>query len=98
MFLLRKPNPNIIRAFLDSQSGARLSYSTIGATAGVPPAGYDVDHTRICLGKGQVAFEAAKAALRSWEHFHLGWVESCWSTAPIESGQVVGILGRAFGL
>jgi uncharacterized protein (UPF0548 family) len=95
MFLLRKPSPSFIRAFLEGQAKLAFTYSAVGATAGTPPLGFVVDHTRIKLGSGQGVFVAAKDALRRWEQFRLGWVEPCWPDTPIEPGQVVGVLGRA---
>lgn len=94
MFLLRKPSPSFIRAFLEGQSKLAFTYSAVGATAGTPPSGYVVDHTRIKLGSGPPAFAAAKNALHRWDQFRLGWVEPCWPDTAIEPGKVVGILAR----
>ena len=94
----RKPVAESIRQFRQEQATLDFTYSAVGATAKVPPAGYVVDHTRIKLGNGEEAFEAAKSALRRWEHFHLGWVAASPNTTPIESGEVVAVLGRVFGL
>jgi uncharacterized protein (UPF0548 family) len=75
MLSLRKPSAEKLRDFLATQSRLDLTYAAVGATAAVPPASYVVDHTRIKLGEGARTFAAAKAALRRWEHFRLGWVE-----------------------
>jgi uncharacterized protein (UPF0548 family) len=64
----------------------------------MPPAGFVVDHTRIQLGKGQPVFEAAKVAIKRWEHFQLGWVETSSKDIPIERGQIVGVMARAWGI
>jgi uncharacterized protein (UPF0548 family) len=95
MFFLRKPSPAFIRTFLDGQANLTFSYSAVGATAGTPPLGYVVDHTRIKLGTDQTAFMAGKNALQKWKQFRLGWVETFWPDTPIEPGQVVAVLGRA---
>jgi uncharacterized protein (UPF0548 family) len=95
MFLLRKPSPSVIRAFLEEQARLTFTYPAVGATAGTPPCGYVVDHTRIKLGTSQSVFIAAKDALKRWEQFQLGWVEPCWPDTAIESGQVVGVLARS---
>jgi len=58
----------------------------------VPPPGYVVDHTRIRLGEGEAVFRAAKAALRRWEHFRLGWVEAWPPETPIQAGRVVAVV------
>jgi uncharacterized protein (UPF0548 family) len=89
---LRKPSAEKLREFLAAQSKLDLTYLGVGATAAVPPAGYVVDRTRIKLGDGAGTFAAAKAALRRWEHFRLGWVETWHPETPIQAGQVVAVI------
>lgn len=98
MMSFRKPVAESIHRFRQAQAKLDFSYSAVGATAKVPPPGYVVDHTRIKLGSGEETFEAAKSALRRWEHFHLGWVEASPTETPIETGEVVAVTGRVFGL
>jgi uncharacterized protein (UPF0548 family) len=98
MLLFRKPSVAMLRGFLDSESRLDFTYPAVGATAAEPPPGYVVDHTRIPLGVGRSTFTLAQAALRSWEHFCLRWVEPCWPDTPIEPGQVVAVLARVCGL
>src|SRR5437016_4711193 len=76
MLSLRKPSTERLRDFLAAQANLDFTYSAVGATAIVPPAGYVVDRTRINLGEGARVFAAAQAALERWEHFRLGWVEA----------------------
>ena len=98
MLSLRKPSVESIRPFLAAQAKLPFTYSAVGATAGTPPDGYVVDHTRIKLGEGEQVFHSARAALRRWEQFHLGWVEAWSPGTPIQSGEVVAVMGRAIGL
>ena len=98
MLSLRKPSVESIRPFLTAQAKLPFTYSAVGATAGTPPAGHVVDHTRIKLGEGEPAFHLAIASLRRWEPFRLGWVEAWSSETPIQSGEVVAVMGRAIGL
>ena len=98
MLFLRKPTAEAIRAFLARQARLDLTYSAVGATATSPPAGYVVDRTRIKLGEGAETFAAARAALRRWGHFRLGWVETWPPETPIQAGQVVAVVARMFGL
>lgn len=98
MLLLRKPSPATIRDFLEAQARLDLTYTTVGATAAVPPLGYVVDDTRIKLGKGEGVFRAAKAALERWEQFRLGWLEASPQETPIKTGEVVAVVARAIGL
>ena len=94
----RKPFAETIRQFRQAQATLDFTYSAVGATAKVPPDGYVIDRTRIKLGSGEDIFEAAKSALRRWEHFHLGWVEASPTETPIKAGEIVAVMGRVFGL
>ncbi len=98
MFFFRKPSAATVRAFLEGQARLDLTYTAVGTTAAVPPAGYVVDHTRIKLGEGEGVFTAAKAALHRWEQFRLGWVEAWSPDTPIRAGEVVAVVARAIGL
>src|SRR5271157_885582 len=98
MLSLRRPSTGAIREFLASQSKLGFTYSALGATATVPPAGYAVDHTRIKLGEGEVVFTKAKLALGHWEQFRLGWVEAWSPKTTIETGDVVAVIARQVGL
>ena len=97
MLLLRKPSPETIRGFLNAQAMLNVTYPAVGATAAVPPPGYVVDHTRIKLGEGEQVFAAARAGIRQWTHFSLGWAEAFPRDTPIEVGQVVAVLARSLG-
>jgi uncharacterized protein (UPF0548 family) len=95
---LRRPTTEAIHDFLAAQSTLNLTYSSVGATATLPPAGYVVDRTRTKLGEGAAVFQAARSALKRWDHFCLGWVETHPSDIPIKAGQVVAVLARIFGI
>jgi uncharacterized protein (UPF0548 family) len=88
----------MIREFLAAQGGRPFSYAEVGATRDGAPPGYDADHHRARLGAGSEAFERGKAALARWEMFRLGWVELCWSDAPIAPGRAVAVLAKGWGL
>jgi uncharacterized protein (UPF0548 family) len=98
MLSLRKPSAVSIRRFLATQAKLPFSYPAVGATADMAPAGYVVDRTHGKLGDGESVFQSAKAALRRWEQFRLGWVAAWPPETPIQSGEVVAVLGRAAGL
>lgn len=95
---IRCPSTEAVKAFLVSQAQMDFTYAAIGATAQVPPSGYNVDHSRVKLGEGERAFLAAKAALESWTHFHLGWAEAKSFESSLRVGGVVAIVGRSLGL
>lgn len=98
MLSLRKPSVESIRHFLGNQAQLPFSYRTVGATATTPPAGFVVDRTRIKLGHSKSAFYAARAALQGWEQFRLRWVEAWPPNTPIQTGQVVAVIGHAIGV
>src|SRR5262249_13268581 len=98
MNLLRKPNADRIRAYVEALAAAPFTYAEVGATAGSMPAGYNVDHLRVQLGNGEAAFAAAKAALRRWEEFRTGWTELYWPETPVEKGRVIAVLAWVYGL
>ena len=98
MLSFRKPSAESIRPFLEAQAKLPFTYAAVGATVETLPAEYAVDRTRIKLGEGEPVFHAAKAALRRWEQFRLGWVEAWSPDTPIQSGEVVAVMGRAIGL
>jgi uncharacterized protein (UPF0548 family) len=98
MLSLRKPSADAMHRFLAEQAEFSFTYEAVGATAETPPTGYVVDRTRIRLGAGEPVFRSAVAALRRWEHFRLGWVESWPADTPIRAGEVVAVMGRALGL
>ena len=98
MLSLRKPSPDSLRRVLFDQAKQDFTYSSVGATAHTPPAGYVVDRTRIELGSGESVFLSAKAALKRWDQFRLGWVEPWPADTPIQSGEVVAILGWVVGV
>ena len=95
---LHQPSDAAIQAFLDLQRPQPFLYRGVGSSRHVPPAGYVVDHRRVCLGTGQHIFEAACAALRRWQMFQVSRVQLCWPTTGIEPGAVVGILASWAGL
>jgi uncharacterized protein (UPF0548 family) len=95
---LQKPNETELRQFLTAQANCEFSYSDVGATALTPPAGYDVDRTRVLLGSGESVFRAAQAALAKWQQFRLDWVDVWPANTPLAAGNNVAVMGRGCGL
>ena len=98
MVSLRRPSAQMICEFLTAQSKLGFTYTAVGATASVPPAGYMANHTRIKLGQGEEVFTKAKDALKRWEQFRLGWLEAWPPRTPIRTGEVVAVVARNLGL
>ncbi|MGB7210710.1 MAG: DUF1990 domain-containing protein [Pyrinomonadaceae bacterium] len=97
MFLLTRPDKVFIQTVIDRCADDDLSYKEVGSSTNGSPPGFNTDHNRIQIGNGPDAFEKAKAAIRSWKMFNLGWVELCWPDAPIEVSQNVAVLVNHFG-
>jgi uncharacterized protein (UPF0548 family) len=98
MFTFSRPSSSAIRKFLVEQSQLDFTYAAVGATAGVPPAGFNVDHTCQKLGSGERTFIAATNALQKWEQFRLPWLEAGPADTPIRAGELVAVLARIGGL
>lgn len=98
MISTHKPSATAVEAFLVSQSKLDLTYDAVGATAAVPPAGYNVDHSRIKLGEGEQVFLAAKEALENWTQFRLRWLEARPLQPGIRVGRMVAVVGKSIGL
>jgi uncharacterized protein (UPF0548 family) len=98
MLSLPKPSADAVRRFLAEQAALSLTYEAVGATAGTPPTGYDIDRTRVSLGRGEPVFRSAAAALQRWDQFRLGWVEPWPGDTPIRVGEVLAVMGRAIRL
>ncbi|HEX7842976.1 MAG TPA: DUF1990 domain-containing protein [Kofleriaceae bacterium] len=100
MWQLSRPTPERVRAFREAQRPLPFSYPGVGATrdGGPAPPGYDRDHNRQYLGRGEAAFVAARGAIRAWHMFPppLAIVEP--AGIPIAEGEVAGVVIRVFGL
>jgi uncharacterized protein (UPF0548 family) len=96
MFLVRRPSPPEIDAFLETSGRLPLSYEPIGL-ARTGAAGYRVDEEQTIIGRGRDAFDRASALIKSWQHFDFGWVEVFPPRAPLQPGTVVAVLVRHLG-
>ena len=97
MFQLTAPSEDQIRRFISAQHELPFSYPKVGASAGNPPTEYNVNHNRIELGYGLIAWQRAIEAIRGWQMFNIPWLRLCWETAPIRVGTEVAVLVRHFG-
>ena len=97
MFLLNEPSEASIRSFLARQQKETFSYPEVGASLSQAPAGYNIDHHRVQLGRGEATFKLAKLAIQSWKMFDLGWCRIYPPAAPIEVGITVAIVINHFG-
>ncbi len=100
MISFRKPSVESLLRIVEAQGRLDFTYSGVGATAtdGAIPAGFVVDRTRAALGRGSATFERARAALRRWEQFRLGWLEAFPADTPLRAGETVVVVARVFGM
>ncbi len=97
MIFIRKPTASQIEAFLAKQKTLPFTSEHVGTTAGMPPKGFDVDRTRGVLGRGDATFFAARAALRRWQQFDLGWLAATPHDTRHEVGQTIAVVARFCG-
>jgi uncharacterized protein (UPF0548 family) len=97
MFKISAPNDRDVEKFIAAQRNLPFTYSEVGTTNTTPPAGYNVDHNRIQLDKGEVTYRRAVEALKNWRQFDLGWVTIVPPGVAIETGATVAVKARAFG-
>ena len=97
MFCVSAPSEDQIRRFISDQHETQFSYSEVGASAGQIPSAYNVDHNRIELGHGVIAWQRAVEAVRAWQMFNIPWLRLCWPTAPIRAGTEIAVLVHHLG-
>ncbi|MGB0011991.1 MAG: DUF1990 domain-containing protein [Candidatus Sulfotelmatobacter sp.] len=97
LFRLTAPTEDEIRRFISKQKGSGFSYPEVGASATSAPLGYNVDHNRIQLGRGEVTWQRAVEAIRAWKMFSMPWVNLHWPSAPILVGTDVAVSVLHYG-
>jgi len=98
LFRLTTPSDDEVRGFIANQRRAEFSYPEVGGTAGIPPAGYNVDRNHIELGMGERVWQRAVAAVHAWQMFNIPWLHIYWPDAPIQMGTVVAVGVQHFSL
>ena len=96
MFCFHRPSPQAIASFIVRCRDLPLSYAPIGLAQGAGR-GFRVDVEHAIVGHGEAAFRRAKAALRQWRHFELGWVEACRATEGVARGVEIAVRVRHLG-
>lgn len=97
LFSVTAPSEDEIRRFISKQKDSGFSYPEVGASASAAPTGYNVDHNRVQLGRGEVTGQRAANAIRAWKMFSMPWVDLHWPSAPIQVGTDVAVSVRHFG-
>src|SRR5580765_6746563 len=96
MFTALRASMRDIERFLEVSRDLPLSYEPVGLARN-GHAAFDADETIVPLGSGAVIYERAKAALRDWTQFKLGWVELYPRHASMGAGSVVAVVIRHLG-
>ena len=98
MFTFLKPSTSDIDVFLEGRKTDVYSYPEVGGSRNAPfPTGYDIDHNRQILGRGEADFELAKGAIRRWTMFNVPGLQLFYPDTPIEPGRNVALLARHLG-
>lgn len=99
MWSITRPSAARIAAAIRDQSARPVSYADVGRSdGGDAPAGFDLDHNRVLLGRGEAAFRAGCVAIRGWRMFPEPWTAIEPGDAPIAQGTVVAMLAHCLGL
>jgi uncharacterized protein (UPF0548 family) len=97
VFLLSRPSDAEIGRFLYRADESVFSYTEVGATSGLLPPLFTVDHSRVLLGCGPATWDKAIAAVREWKMFDLDWLALYSRSTPIRAGETVAVLARHLG-
>ncbi|EFA80379.1 hypothetical protein PPL_07213 [Heterostelium album PN500] len=107
MICIRKPSDSQIREYLAQRRETPFPYTYIHGTkeydtkpefeADPRFANYDIDYSKIHLGRGRECFERAVAAMKSWKMFDVDWVDFCFNDVPIAVGNTVAVASKQFG-
>ena len=97
MFSLTAPREDEVRRFISKQKDSSFSYPDVGASATAVPAGYNLDHNRVQLGRGENTWQRALGAIRAWRMFSMPWMNLHWQSAPIVVGTDIAVSLHHFG-
>jgi uncharacterized protein (UPF0548 family) len=97
VFSLTAPTEDEVRRFISKQKDSSFSYPDVGASATAVPAGYNLDHNRVQLGRGENTWQRALEAIRAWRMFSMPWVKLHWQSAPIVVGTDIAVSVHPFG-
>jgi uncharacterized protein (UPF0548 family) len=97
VFSLTAPTDDEVRRFISKQKDSSFSYPDVGASATAVPAGYNLDHNRVQLGRGEKTWQRALGAIRTWRMFSMPWVNLHWQSAPIVVGTDIAVSIHHFG-
>ena len=97
-WFLRAPSRDVVAEFLAAQENVPVSYADVGASQGASPVGFNLDHNRLQIGRGEGDFATACEALRGWRMFPSSWTKISPEAAPFCEGVVVAMQAHALGV
>lgn len=102
LFSLTKPTLSHIDDFIAEAKRLEFSYPNVGVTENTQLsdpelAGYNIDHNRIVIGRGQTDWERARTSIQSWKMFDMPWVEVYRPQTPIRKDENVAVMILHFG-
>ena len=92
------PKKDKIATFLKEQSPLPYSYPEVNASKTEQVEGYDNDHNKIYLGKGETIWQNAKIALKNWQQFPQDWTTTLPQKTPLKNNKTVAVFFRMFGI
>ena len=95
---LGKPSDKQLQDYVERQRKLPFSYAEVGGSRDASPAGFTIDHNRVCLGHGAAVYDAACEAMRQWRMFPATWTRIYPSDTPLEPDGVVALVVSVFGL
>lgn len=95
---LFRPTSSYIDSLVEQRGVSEFSYDEVGGTRGALPSGWAHDEKTVSLGKGEATWHAARAALRRWRQFDLGWVWPSRVDVPLEAGACFAFVSRSLGV
>ena len=97
MFSFSRPTQVEVDTFIGLAANSEFSYKSVGLSMNGSPVGFNVDHHRIYIGRGEGDFKNAKLAIRDWKMFDFPWLDLCWPETPIEKDRTVAIVVNHLG-
>ena len=95
---INKPSDAYLNRYLEQQKTKAFSYRELGKSKEKSIKKYNNDYHFQVIGKGDIVWENAKALLRNWKQFPMGWTALYTKEKSIKTGDVVAVLFNLLGI